>query len=585
MARHLDPRARREQLFRIHSALRSADNLRPDEAFDELAKLYRVWIEAHPDSIDTGLANRFGIRLSEVALDAACPPLWSLLSAADDGVGADLFQELADVGVRAGLGQYFTPAPVAKAMLEYLVPSAGEHWMDPFLGSGLLLGAVALTSVGPVHLHGVDLDQRVIHLAELEARLRHPHAPLSAAQFSALERPSAVLDVVGAPEEGVDGIVTNPPFGAVDLNNHGANGFVLAQGRRTPIEVLGLEQCLRLLKDGGRLGIVLPQSVLSNQRLQHVRRFLRERSTIDAVLSLPGEAFSMYEGVGKASVVFLTKKETSGGAVWFGRATSVGWDSTGRRDAAEDVCLTAQRMRDHETVSGVVDRREQSPLMDRNLTAEWHLREVGDGMALSELSERIFLGKTPPRSQYEEKEAHGVLRVLKVGDLTGHGVNWSDKDRSYAKYARAPADRLLKSGDIVLTAAAHHPKYIAAKVDLVDVLPKGWEDRCVPSGEVLVIRPRPVALDPRVLLLWLRSIDGRGALQACVTGQTAHLHPDYVAEVRVPEGLTTADMSVATTLLSQSLEARRNFEELEARATRQFEELLTAASHAPRRAA
>jgi type I restriction enzyme M protein len=396
--------------------------------------------------------------------------------------------------------------------------------------------------------------------------------------------PAAVLAAVGAPEEGVDGIVTNPPFGAVDLNDHGANGFVLARGRQTPIEVLGLEQCLRLLKDGGRLGIVLPQSVLSNQRLQHVRKFLRERSTIDAVLSLPGEAFSMYEGVGKASVVFLTKKEASGGAVWFGRATSVGWDATGRLDGAEDVCLTARRMRDDESVLGVVDRRATSPLMDRNLTAEWHLRAVGDGMALSELSERIFLGKTPPRARYEAKEAHGALRVLKVGDLTGQGIDWSDKGRSYATYARAPADRLLQPGDIVLTAAAHHPKYIAAKVDLVDVLPKGWEGRCVPAGEVLAIRPRATALDPRVLLLWLRSTEGRSALQACVTGQTAHLHPDYVAEVRVPEALTTEDMSSATSLVSQSLQARRTFEELDAAATRQFQKLVSA-SDAPREAA
>lgn len=584
MARRLDPRSRREQLFRIHSALRSADNLRPDEAFDELAKLYRAWIEAHPVAIDGRLAARFDIRLSQVALDAACPPLWRLLSAADDGVGADLFQELADVGVRAGLGQYFTPAPVAKAMVEYLVPSGNEHWMDPFLGSGLLLGAAALAADGPLHLHGVDLDQRVIHLAQLEAQLRHPQAPLTAAQFSALELPAAVLDAVSAPEEGVDGIVTNPPFGAVDLNDHGTHGFVLARGRRTPIEVLGLEQCLRLLKEGGRLGIVLPQSVLSNQGLQHVRTFLRERFTIDAVLSLPGEAFSMYEGVGKASVVLLTKKETSGRAVWFGRATSVGWDATGRVDGAEDVCLTARRMRDHESVSGVVDRRPPSPLMDRNLTAEWHLRAVGDGMALSKLSESIFLGKTPPRSHYEAKETHGVLRVLKVGDLTGHGVDWSDKDRSYAKYARAPADRLLRPGDIVLTAAAHHPKYIAAKVDLVDVLPEGWEGRCIPAGEVLVIRPRPTALDPRVLVLWLRSTEGRSALQACVTGQTAHLHPDYVAEVRVPEALTTTDMSAPTNLLSQSLQARRTFEELEVAATREFENLVSA-SHAPRKVA
>ena len=151
----MHPKSRRDQLFRIHSTLRSADNLRPDEAFDELVKLYRLWVELGAVGVDPTLAQRFGIGLSPIALQAASSSLWCLLDGANDGLGADLFQELADVAVRSGLGQYFTPTPVAQAMADFLDPQPGEHWMDPFLGSGLLLGAVALAADGPLHLMGV----------------------------------------------------------------------------------------------------------------------------------------------------------------------------------------------------------------------------------------------------------------------------------------------------------------------------------------------------------------------------------------------------------------------------------------------
>ena len=570
----MDPKSRRDQLFRIHSALRSADNLRPDEAFDELVKLYRLWVEMGAVEVDRALARRFGVELSPIALQAASGSLWRLLDGAGDGIGGELFQELADVAVRSGLGQYFTPTPVAQAMADFLDPQPGEHWMDPFLGSGLLLGAVALAADGPLHLYGCDLDKRVIRVAELEAELRHSESPLRAAQLSALEPPAKVLASVDAPEGGVCGIVTNPPFGAVDMNVDSAKGFELAQDRLTPIEVLAVEQCLQLLAPGGRMGIVLPQSVLSNKRLQYVREYLRTYSQIDAILSLPGEAFSMFEGVGKASVVFATNTASAKRSVWFGRSTSVGWDTTGRLSHDEDVRAVAKALRDRTTLLGSAEGRPLHADMDRNITAEWQIRAVGDGSPLGELAERIFLGKTPARALYGSKQEETAIRVLKVGNLTGSGVDWTDGERSYARFKKTPTDRLLQIGDIVLTAAAHHPRYIGAKVDLIDSFPPGWDGRCLPSGELLVIRLTENEALRMALLLWLRCSDGRAAIQACVTGQTAHLHPEYVAEVRLPNTVVSADLSVAAGLLVRSLESRRVSEELQAEANEHFTRLV-----------
>ncbi len=571
MTTHQDPRERRDRLFKIHSTLRSADNLRPDEAFDELVKLYSIWSENdRPTTATASDARRVGLKLSAAARDDAFSGLAELLGPDGADLGSDLFQELVDVGVRAGLGQYFTPAPVSQAIADYLQPRGGETWMDPFLGSGHLLGSLAVAAPDPITLFGTDLDHRVLGLASLEAQLRHPRTPLSVAQISALGDRGDVLAAVGAPPEGVDGVVTNPPFGAVDFNRVGDNGYTLSRGPQTPIEVLGLEQSLRLLRAGGRMAIVLPQSVISNKRQDYVRRFIREQAAIDAVLSLPGETFSVFDGVGKACVLFLRKDQPTR-SVWFGVASSVGWDTTGRAQGFEDVTATARALRQHKSVVGVVDRRPASEEFDRNLSPEWHLRSQEDGPRLDELARAVFLGKTPNRPDYCDARSEGSYRIVKVGDLTGRGIDWQPGARSFAIFRRHPASKVLQVGDILMTAAAHHPRYIAAKVDIVDVLPEGLEDRCVPSGEVLVVRIDPECIDPFVVLLWMRTAGGRAALQACVTGQTAHLHPDYVTEVHVPTALT-ADHCAAVAALGESLAARRVSEDLHALAETRFGE-------------
>lgn len=571
MRKQWDPRTRRETLFQIHSSLRSADNLRPDEAFDELVKLYELWSERRVIDSDAALVAA-DINLSAAALGVALPRLQALLSA-DDVVAADLFQELADVAVRSGLGQYFTPGPAARAIAAFLDPKPGECWMDPFCGSGLLLGEVALVTPD-VSLHGTDLDPRVLRLAALEGRLRHPGTSLSLARTSALADRQDVLAAVEAPAEGVDGIVTNPPFGALDLQGEGIAGlFALASAGVNAVEVLGLEQSLRLLRPGGRIGIVLPQSVLSNKRSDIVRAHVAEVARIDGVLSLPPETFGLFKGVGKASVLFATKRsdtvDKSHQIVWFGLSRSIGWDATGRPGEPEDVTSTALAMRDRIAMSGAVEPRTR-PDTVRNLTVEWNLRSRVGGSALGDLTGAIFTGRTPPRREYCEWDPADpdVLRVLKVANLTGAGINWAAGDRSFARFKRLPEKKLLHVGDVVLTAAAHHPRYIGAKVDLVDELPDDGSP-CVACGEVMVIRCTP-DLSPRTLVLWLRTLEGRAAIQACSTGQTAHLHPDYVADVVVPTAVLAADMGLANELLTEGLRRRRAFEAVTAEASEVF---------------
>lgn len=72
-------------------------------------------------------------------------------------------------------------------------------------------------------------------------------------------------------------------------------------------ELLFIERCLDLLKPGGRLGIVLPESVLNNPSLAHVREYCEGRAYLRAVVSLPPETFISSGASVKASLLFMQK--------------------------------------------------------------------------------------------------------------------------------------------------------------------------------------------------------------------------------------------------------------------------------------
>lgn len=72
-------------------------------------------------------------------------------------------------------------------------------------------------------------------------------------------------------------------------------------------ELLFIERCLDLLKLGGRLGIVLPESVFNNPSLAYVREFCESRAFIRAVVSLPQDTFVSSGASVKASLLFMQK--------------------------------------------------------------------------------------------------------------------------------------------------------------------------------------------------------------------------------------------------------------------------------------
>ena len=72
-------------------------------------------------------------------------------------------------------------------------------------------------------------------------------------------------------------------------------------------EVLFIERCLRLLKPGGRLGIVLPEGVLNNTNLQNVRELFEGMAKIVLITSIPQDVFMASGATVKPSLMFFKK--------------------------------------------------------------------------------------------------------------------------------------------------------------------------------------------------------------------------------------------------------------------------------------
>ena len=158
-----------------------------------------------------------------------------------------------------------------------------------------------------------------------------------------------LLNVNGIFENRFDVILTNPPFGSrvektlkiteadMETNSQKIAAYEKKYGEETyhkamsqvndhigePIlnlydsgklsgltEVLFIERCLRLLKPGGRLGIVLPEGVLNNTQLQSVRELFEGMAKIILITSIPQDVFMASGATVKPSLMFFKKFTT-----------------------------------------------------------------------------------------------------------------------------------------------------------------------------------------------------------------------------------------------------------------------------------
>ena len=115
-----------------------------------------------------------------------------------------------------------------------------------------------------------------------------------------------------------DVILANPPFkGAIDASD--VNPTLPVKCKKTEILFLHLflHLFLRLLEQGGRAAVIVPDGVLFGSSNAHVeaRRTLIEEHRLDGVISMPSGVFKPYAGVSTAILFFTKGAKTE--RIWF----------------------------------------------------------------------------------------------------------------------------------------------------------------------------------------------------------------------------------------------------------------------------
>ena len=149
----------------------------------------------------------------------------------------------------------------------------------------------------------------------------------NAALKAATEPDRSVKRSAYAPEvaETFDVVLTNPPFGVTLGGDDSADlgkTFSLKKGRAGN-EVYFLERWCQLLKPGGRLAAVVPESLLNTPTAVQARLFLFRMFHIRAIVSLPR---NLFEDTPTATSILFAQKKT-GGAV---AAWDAAWDAAGK---------------------------------------------------------------------------------------------------------------------------------------------------------------------------------------------------------------------------------------------------------------
>ena len=102
-----------------------------------------------------------------------------------------------------------------------------------------------------------------------------------------------------------DIVMANPPFAGDITNENLYKSYELGKAKISR-DILFIERNLNMLKDGGRMAIVLPQGRFNNSSDKYIREFIAERARILAVVGLHGNVFKPHTGT-KTSVLFLQK--------------------------------------------------------------------------------------------------------------------------------------------------------------------------------------------------------------------------------------------------------------------------------------
>ncbi|EFH84776.1 N-6 DNA methylase [Ktedonobacter racemifer] len=292
--------------------------------------------------------------------------IFKYIGSANEDIMGDIFEYLlSEIEASGKNGQFRTPRHIIRFMIELLDPQFNELICDPAAGSGGFLinsiqhvlkkysedtviyewngtphriyGVPPKPYPTPESCTGYDNDRTMVRIGWMNMILH------------GIENPRMILrDALSQrmeDQDRYDVVLANPPFaGQVDVGDVHPDLPRHPNNRHRPItdksDLLFLWQTLRILKNGGRAAVILPEGVLFGSTNAHkeLRRQLLLENIVDGVISLPAGVFSPYTGVKTSILIFHKHKgeyragqEPVTKSVWFYDVSIEGYSRDAKR--------------------------------------------------------------------------------------------------------------------------------------------------------------------------------------------------------------------------------------------------------------
>lgn len=189
-----------------------------------------------------------------------------------------LYQCLSNEGSKSNKGSYYTPSKLVENSLREITHFANDTFLDPCCGAGkYLIQAAKILKLKPENIIGFDIDALAVKITRINLLLAYKEIEFSPRIYC--------LDALNELATGeifcetnnlinaIDIVATNPPWGASKNNS-------------TETFSLFLLKSLSLLKEGGQLSFILPESILNVKTHSTIRHTLLTQGKILKITKL-----------------------------------------------------------------------------------------------------------------------------------------------------------------------------------------------------------------------------------------------------------------------------------------------------------
>lgn len=406
----------------------------------------------------------------------------SLLNAPANIMG-DAFQAIMGPRIRGDKGQFFTPKELVECIVSIMKPRKGEAIMDPACGTGGFLSQAYIycsekdkKSKKVVTLIGIDKDRDMADMALATTEIiSNGHSLIyNRNSLELLKKNDLLSNLLGT----IDVILTNPPFGAkigisdesiLKSYDFGYNWtfsekdqtwYKLNSIAKNQVpQVLFIELCVRLLKNGGRMAIVLPEGIFGNKTLGFIWAYLKEHGKILGMIDCPRSTFQPSTDT-KTNVLLYQKGDKYCDEILVSVAKHCGHDKRGRVNGLDDKpypndFLVIANDYNNGNINGSWKTvyMQGSYYVPRYMAGNVNTSKDDGYISIGEMLEQGFLIRKSGKEVGSEAYGTGSIPFVRTSDIINFEIS-SDptnavSDEIYEQYAK---QQNLAEGDILFIA-------------------------------------------------------------------------------------------------------------------------------------